>query len=75
MNPISFLDAPGWQFWIEEVSANVYSVKTVHLVGPTIETTGLDAEKLLEECHFRAKEMAEQMATRRAPFPTKDASS
>jgi len=40
----------GWQFDVEEVSANVYRVRGYDAAGRTVEATGIDPDQLLERC-------------------------
>ena len=58
MKPKTFTDAPGWEFRVDEVSANVFVVIASDTAGRTIEKTGTDPDVLLEECHHEAKQMA-----------------
>ena len=51
MNPKTFTDSPGWEFRIDEVSANVFVVRASDRAGRTVERTGTDPNALLEECH------------------------
>jgi len=58
MKPKTFSDTPGWEFRVDEVSANVFIVIASDTSGRTIEKTGTDHDVLLEECHHEAKQMA-----------------
>jgi hypothetical protein len=40
---------PNWHFEVSEVSYGVYNVKARHALGPTIEMTGTDGDKLVAE--------------------------
>lgn len=52
----TFDDLPGWNFDIDEISANVYRVKAHDEAGRNVEKTGLNLEKLIEECREFALE-------------------
>ena len=55
---MAFLGTPGWQYEVEEVSANVYQVTARNVAGPKIEAIGTDVEQLLEECRENARRMS-----------------
>ena len=57
MKPITFSDAPGWEFNVEEVSANVFTVTARDTHGRSIEKTGIDLDELIAECHQEALDM------------------
>jgi hypothetical protein len=56
MKPKTFTDTPGWEFHIDEVSANVFVVRASDGAGRTIEKTGIDPDALLEECRQEVKQ-------------------
>lgn len=58
MKPKTFPDTPGWEFRIDEQSANVYVVIASDAAGRTIEKTGTDPDLLLEECRLDAKRIS-----------------
>ncbi len=45
-----FDELPGWTFFGEEISANVYKVGGKADAGPSVEFTGTDPDALLDEC-------------------------
>jgi hypothetical protein len=45
-----FPDLPGWQFDLDEVSANVYEVVGKDKSGHLISAKGTDPDALLEHC-------------------------
>jgi len=55
-NGIEYEELPGWQFFVDEISAGVYKVWGKDLIGHNIEVTGMDPDLLLEKC----KNYAEQ---------------
>lgn len=58
MKPKTFSDSPGWEFRIDEVSANVFIVRASDRAGRTVEKTGIDPDTLLEECHQEVKQIS-----------------
>ncbi|WAC21754.1 hypothetical protein OVA24_10190 [Luteolibacter sp. SL250] len=58
MKPKTFSDAPGWEFRMDEVSANVFVVVGSDAEGRTIEKIGTDPYALLGECHQEAKQIS-----------------
>lgn len=60
MKPLTFPDAPGWSFDVDEVSANVFQVKGCDLNGRTVEMTETDPDELIEKCHQEAKKIIKQ---------------
>ena len=50
----SFEDLPDWIVEIDEVSAGVYKLRALHKLGPSIEYTGLEPEKLIERARVDA---------------------
>ncbi len=56
MKPKTFTDTPGWEFRIDEVSANVFVVSASDTAGRTVEKSGTDPDALLEECHLEVKQ-------------------
>ncbi len=48
---------PHWEVNVDEVSAGVYRLRAKHELGLSIDLTGFDSEKLLEQ----AKESATKM--------------
>ena len=50
-------DLPDWDFELDEVSANVYSVKAVHKLGCSLELNRIDPEKLMKQAERDAKKM------------------
>jgi hypothetical protein len=62
-----FPDLPGWQFEVEEVSANAYRVRGHDQAGRSIELSGtLDPAPLIEEARRWAFEHRNDSPTRRA---------
>ena len=57
MKPITFSDAPGWEFEVDEVSANVYTVAGRDRQGRSIDKIGIDRDALIEQCHHEAKDI------------------
>jgi hypothetical protein len=57
MKPITFQDAPGWVFEIEEISAGVYRMRAHDEYGRSISMDGTDSDALLERSHHDATEM------------------
>ena len=60
MKPITFPDTHGWEFYVDEVSVNVFQVKGKNTQNKTVEITGTDPETLIKKCREIAKEMIEQ---------------
>jgi hypothetical protein len=50
-------DLPNWRVEMNEVSAGVYKVTAVHTLGPQIEVTGTDENKLMAEIKTAAIRM------------------
>jgi len=48
---------PNWRVELKEVSAGVYKATAVHTLGPRIERTGTDEEKLIGEIKTAATRM------------------
>jgi hypothetical protein len=48
---------PNWSVELKEVSAGVYKATAVHTLGPRIERTGTDEEKLIAEIKASATRM------------------
>jgi hypothetical protein len=61
MKPLTFLDTPGWEYVVDEVSANVFKVNARDAQGRSIEKIGTDPESLMEECHREARNMIERV--------------
>lgn len=55
-----FPEVPGWQFTIREVSIGVYLAIGKNKNGVSIELSGTDPDKLLDECKRVAKEKSNQ---------------
>jgi hypothetical protein len=53
-----------WTFQTEEVSANVYTVRGVDKSGRSVESIGIDPEKLLEACKISAEQMMQKEVQR-----------
>lgn len=60
MKSLDFQDTPGWSFYVDEVSTNVFQAKGFDLCGRVIEATGVDPEELIEKCHQEAKNIINQ---------------
>lgn len=56
MKPKTFTDCPGWEFHLEEVSANVFNVRASDRAGRRVEKTGTDPDAILEECRQEVKQ-------------------
>jgi hypothetical protein len=50
-------DLPDWTFEVREVSAGVYNVRAVHLLGPSVDLTDTSPEVLLEKAKDQAKSL------------------
>ena len=50
---LTFADIPGWNFNVEEVSANVYKVTAISSRGQRVEAKGVDPDELLKEARTR----------------------
>ena len=48
---------PNWRVEVNEVSAGVYKGKAIHALGPQIEVTGTDADKLMVGIRAAATKM------------------
>jgi hypothetical protein len=48
---------PDWTFHVDEVSAGVYRLTGKHTLGSTVELTGSDPKKLVEEARESAIRM------------------
>jgi len=59
MRPITFRDLPGWEFNIDEVSANVFRVLGNDQHGRSVERTGIDPDSILRECYSDAAALTE----------------
>ena len=55
---------PNWQIDVTEVSAGIYKVVAMHTAGPSIEMTGTDENKLIEDVRITAREMEQRIASR-----------
>ena len=53
---------PNWEFDIPEVSPSFYRLKAVHTLGPRIEMTGSDDERLRSEAKAAAQNMESEIA-------------
>lgn len=53
-----FVDLPGWQFTVDEVSAGVYQVLGVDESRRSVQLHGEDPEALLHRCHEEAVKLA-----------------
>ena len=51
-----------WSFSVEEVSAGVYRARGVDSAGRTVEATGSDPDRLLEECKQAAAKEDDRLA-------------
>jgi len=51
---ITFPDLPGWTFDVDEVSAGVYRAVGVDESGRSVQATGTDPDRLLDECRSAA---------------------
>lgn len=60
MNPRVFLDAPGWEFDIAEVSANIFVVRGEDNQGRSVELTGTDPDILIKEAHDAARKIIDE---------------
>jgi len=54
---MEFNDLPNWQFEVDEISAGVYKVCGKDRSGRSVEITGSNPDKLLDECKQSAKRM------------------
>lgn len=62
---LTFREIPGWNFDVDEVSANVFKVVGRDSAGRTFEKTGLDPDGLIEEAkRYALKVLAELNAKR-----------
>ena len=57
---------PGWYFRVREVSFGCYAAEGQDISGRTVLCKGLDAEALLAQAVFDAKEIIESSSQRRA---------
>lgn len=57
MRPLTFADAPGWTFDLDETSTNVYRILGHHSDGRIVELSGTDPEDLIERCRREAMKM------------------
>jgi hypothetical protein len=55
---------PNWEFDILEVSPSFYKLKAVHTLGPSIEMTGSDDERLLSEAKAAARTWNQKLPRR-----------
>lgn len=53
---------PNWEFDIAEVSPSCYRLRAVHNLGPSIEMSGSDYERLLSEAKAAAQNMELEIA-------------
>ena len=53
----TFVELPGWSFEVDETSANVFKVIGRDESGRSVERTGFDPDKLLEEAKRDALEI------------------
>jgi len=54
------LSLPNWQFNLSEISGGVYKVVAIHTTGPTVEITGTDESRLIEEAKAAALKMEQE---------------
>jgi len=59
-------DLPEWNFELDEVSANVYEVVGMDKLGHRVSSTGIDLEKIIEQCKRNAKNIETSVKARRA---------
>jgi hypothetical protein len=45
---------PNWTVQIDEISAGVYKLTAVHLLGPSVELTGTNPDKLTDQARESA---------------------
>ncbi len=53
----TFLDLPNWEFYIDEVSANVYEIIGSNDSGKKVSFKGYDLEEITNQAKQRAKEI------------------
>lgn len=63
MKPLTFADTPNWEFKVDEVSANVFTITARDTAGRSIDKTGTDFDGLIEQCRQEAKAMCNRAAT------------
>jgi hypothetical protein len=54
-------ELPNWTFQVEEMSAGIYRLRAKHRLGPSIESTGIDPEELMERARKDAAEMERRL--------------
>ena len=52
-----FPELPGWGFYLEETSSNVYRVIAKDSKGRIVSRTGTDIDELVEQCKRDVKEI------------------
>ena len=52
---------PDWTFNIREVSAGAYKIRGKHRLGSTVEISGTDPEKLMEDAKCAAAEIDREL--------------
>jgi hypothetical protein len=55
---------PEWTFHINEISAEVYKLQGTHRLGCTVDMTGTDPDRLLEEAIEAAKKIQSEISSR-----------
>ncbi|GAB3830203.1 hypothetical protein [Hymenobacter jeollabukensis] len=56
---------PGWRWFLDEVSNNVYRARLVDAAGRTVETTGSDPAALLSWCQQAAADIEQTLKAER----------
>lgn len=64
---VNIENLPNWTFQIDETSAGVYKLIARHALGCSIELTGADPDRILDEAKRSANEIEDQLRRKAGP--------